>query len=77
MRAERNERKIQVNLQNKFDFMQKQTFSIPQTMKTTHTHRSEANSVFDVKRRPEFKSFFHKSFRKTDYSIIPLPRTHK
>lgn len=27
--------------------------------------------ISECKRRPEFKSFFHKSFRKTDYSIIP------
>lgn len=47
---------------NSFLICKKEIFSIPMKPK---------KKVDERKRRPEFKSFFHKSFHKTDYSIIP------
>lgn len=88
MRAERNTPENQLNrmkaIRNKFDFMQNAFISILQ--------QTKQQILPECKRRPEFKSFFHKSFNKqrkknpnhqeyvketTDYSIIRMPRTHK
>lgn len=61
--------KAKRNLRDKSDFMQKKT--------TKAIFHSKWNVCWMQALRPEFKSFFHKSFCKTDYSIISMPRTHK
>lgn len=59
MRAERNEEPKKTVFSH---ICKKGIFSI--AMKSQQ-------KVDECKRRPEFKSFFHKSSHKTDYSIIP------